>query len=44
MKNNSVTCIDRDHTWTKSSGTLSTNLYYKDNLHLIVAIADNNRF
>ena len=35
MNNNNVTYIDPDHTWTTSSGTLNTNLYYKENLHLI---------
>ena len=33
--NNNVTYIDPDHTSTTSGGTLNTNLYYKDNLHLI---------
>ena len=33
--NNNLTYIDPDHTWTTSAGALNTNLYYKDNLHLI---------
>ena len=35
MNNNNITYIDPDETWTTSAGTLITNLYYKDNLHLI---------
>ena len=35
MNKNNVTYIDPDHTWTTSDGTLNTNLYCKDNLHLI---------
>ena len=35
MNKNDVTYIDPDHTWTTSGGTFSTNLYYKDNLHLV---------
>ena len=33
MNKNDVTYINPDHTWT--GGTLDTNLYYKDNLHLV---------
>ena len=33
--NNNVTYIGPDHTWTASGGALNTNLYYKDNSHLI---------
>ena len=35
MNSNDVTYIDPDHTWTTSGGILNTNLYYKDNLHLV---------
>ena len=35
MNNNDVTYIDPDHRWTTSGGILNTNLYYKDNLHLV---------
>ena len=35
MNNNNVTYIDPDHKWATSGGALNTNLYYKDNLHLI---------
>ena len=35
MNKTDVTYIDPDHTWTTSGGTFSTNLYYKDNLHLV---------
>ena len=35
MNNNDVTYIDLDHAWTASGGILNTNLYYKDNLHLV---------
>ena len=35
MNNNDVVYIDPDHTWTTSGGILNTNLYYKDNLHLV---------
>ena len=33
--NNNVRYIDPDYTWTTSDGTLNTNLYYNDSLHLI---------
>ena len=35
MNNNDVAYIDPDHRWTTSGGILNTNLYYKDNLHLV---------
>ena len=35
MNNNNITYIDANHTQTTSGGTLNTNLYYKDDLHLI---------
>ena len=35
MNNNDVTYKDPDHAWTASGGILNTNLYYKDNLHLV---------
>ena len=35
MNNNYVTYLDPDHIWTTSGGILNTNLYYKDNLHLV---------
>ena len=33
--NNNAAYIDPVHTWTTSGGSLNTNFYYKDNLHLI---------
>lgn len=33
--NNNAAYIDPVHTWTASGGSLNTNFYYKDNLHLI---------
>ena len=35
MNSNNITYTDADHTQTTSGGTLNTNLYYKDDLHLI---------
>ena len=33
--NNNAAYVDPVHTWTASGGSLNTNFYYKDNLHLI---------